>query len=113
MKAAGDRYSIVKRNVAVVGGILGLEPEYRRILEENNLMPRMYNQGRAGLKEKVEGTDMIILFAGTVSHKMAQIVRKVAGTREIPVVTVRPSSVSALKRFVGKVLSGNSKGGSL
>jgi hypothetical protein len=104
MKTMEERYSTIKRNVAVVGGIMGLEPEYTRILKENNLVPRVYNQGRVGLKEKVEGTDLIILFAGTVSHKMAQIVRKVAGVRQIPIVTVRPSSISALKRSIDKVL---------
>jgi len=93
----------VNRNVAVVGGILGLESRYRRILAESNFIPRIYNKGSARLKEKVEGMDIIILFTGTVSHKMAEMVRKVAGAREIPVLNVIPSSLSALRKSIEKV----------
>jgi hypothetical protein len=95
-----NRHSDVQKTVAVIGGILGLEPQYKRILEENNCLPRIYNQDSARLSGKVERTDTIILFTGTVSHKMAEKVRKVAHLRDIPLVTVRRSSLSALKQSV-------------
>jgi len=91
-------YGRPKRNVAVIGGILSLEPEYRRVLEENNLFPRIYNQDSARLIGRIKGTDAIILFTGTVSHKMAEKIRRAARSGEIPLVNVPRSSVSALKR---------------
>jgi hypothetical protein len=106
VRPSENRYPDVQKTVAVIGGILGLEPQYRRILEENNYLPRIYNQDSARLSGRVEMTDTIILFTGTVSHKMAEKVRKVAHLRDIPLVTVRRSSVSALKRSIqGRFIS--------
>lgn len=90
-----------KRTIAVVGGIVGLEPQYRRVLEENDFFPRIYNRDSAGLAEKIKRINGIILFTGTVSHKMAEKIRKMATLRAIPLITVRPSSISALKKSVG------------
>ena len=91
----------LRRTVAVVGGITGLEPEYRRILEENNLLPKIYNQDSARLVGRIKGTDAIILFTGTVSHKMAEKIRRAARAGEIPLINVQPSSISALRKSVG------------
>lgn|GEM_PF-6018778 len=98
-----DIYLPVQRNVAVVGGILSLEPQYRRILKENNFVPRIYNRNKSNLRVKVAGTDVIFLFIATVSHKMAQEIRKAANGFDIPLVTVSPSSVSALKRSIDEL----------
>jgi len=91
----------LRRTVAVVGGILSLEPEYRRILEESNFLARIYNQDSARLVGRIKGTDAIILFTGTVSHKMAEKIRRAARSSEIPLINVQPSSISALKRSMG------------
>lgn len=99
MKQTGPGRSGI-RNVTVVGGILTLEPQYRVILEDNKLFPRIYNRDSAGLLGRIITADLIILFTGTVSHKMAEKVRKAAELRRIPLVTIRRSSVSALRRFL-------------
>jgi len=77
-----------------------LQPQYRRVLEERNLDPRIFNQCSAQIWGGLKGADAIILFSGTVSHKMAIKARKVASSRGIPLITVRRSSVSALKRSI-------------
>jgi hypothetical protein len=101
-----NRHSDVQKTVAVIGGILGLEPQYKRILEENNYLPRIFNHDSARLSGKIERTDTIVLFTGTVSHKMAEKVRRVAHLREIPLVTIRRSSISALKQSIqGRFIS--------
>ena len=88
------------KTAAVVGGIAGLAPRYRRILEEHNFTSRIWNQDNIGLKRKVEGMDLIILFTATVSHAMAIKARKMAHSCGIPLVIVSPSSVSALKKSI-------------
>jgi len=100
MRHGEDKYSSTQKTVAVVGGIIGLEPQYRRVLEEGNFNSRIYNRDNPGIKRKVEGTDFIILFITTVSHSMAAKARKMANAYGIPLVTVRPSSVSALRRSI-------------
>jgi hypothetical protein len=93
-----NSYSSTHKTVAVVGGITTLQPQYHRILEENNLDPKICNHDGPGVWGKVEGSDMIILFAGTVSHVMAIKARKTAASYGIPLLTLTRSSVSALKK---------------
>jgi hypothetical protein len=100
MKRVENPHPPLRKNLAVVGGIMTLEPQYRRILEENDFLPKICNQDVAGLWGKVEGADFIILFAGTVSHRMAIKARKAAATYGIPLVTVTRSSISALKKSI-------------
>ncbi len=102
MRPTEDRYPSQK-SVAVVGGIMALQPQYRRVLEENNLCPKIYNQDSTGIRRKVEGADVIILFAGTVSHRMAIKARKTANSFGIPLVTVTRSSISALKKSISSL----------
>jgi hypothetical protein len=100
MKRAKKPYPSFRKSVAVVGGIMTLEPQYKKILKENNFLPKICNQNVNGFWGKVEGADFIILFAGTVSHGMAIKARKTAATCQIPLVTVPRSSIAALKRSI-------------
>lgn len=107
MKTIDGIRSNVHRTTAIIGGIHRLEPQYRQVVTENDFIPRIFNQHCIGLKERVEQTDVIILFIGTVSHKVARQVRKLANLRAIPLITIRRSSVTALKRAVDKLCSAN------
>ncbi|MGD0231817.1 MAG: DUF2325 domain-containing protein [Syntrophorhabdales bacterium] len=100
MRDAEDKSPPNQRTVAVVGGIMALEPQYRRVLEEGNFNFRIYNQYNPNLKRKAEATDLIILFTATVSHSMATQARKMANACGIPLIAVRPSSVSALRKSI-------------
>jgi hypothetical protein len=100
MKRVENSYPTFWKSVAVVGGIMTLEPQYKKILKENHFLPNICNQNANGFWGKVEGADFIILFAGTVSHGMAIKARKTAAACGIPLVTVTPSSISALKKSI-------------
>jgi hypothetical protein len=101
LKPPQSGHGATRKTIAIVGGILGLEPGYRRILEENNFLPKIFNQDSAGLVDRIKSTDAIILFTATVSHKMAEKIRKIANLRAIPLINVQRSSISALRRSVG------------
>lgn len=103
MKYCQYRRHTERQNVAVVGGILGLVPQYRRILEECHFNSRIYNRVGSNLSARVASTDLIILFAGTVSHKMAKEVRKSTIANDVPLVTIIPSSLNALRNFVFRI----------
>ena len=100
MRFVGHKHPGESKSVAVVGGIMTLQPQYRRVLEERNLDPRIFNRDTAGIWGGLEGADVIILFSGTVSHGMAIKARKTAISCGIPLITVRRSSVSALKKSI-------------
>lgn len=79
---------------------MALEPRYRKMLKENDFLPKICNQNVNGFWDKAEGADFIILFVGTTSHSMAIKARKTAAARGIPLVTVPRSSISALKKSI-------------
>ena len=93
------------KTVTVVGGIARLKPQYKRILMENHFVPRIYNEDGSGFREKMDQSDFIILFIGTVSHKAAHKVRKMAKLRAIPLATVTRSSITALRHLVFEMAS--------
>jgi hypothetical protein len=100
MKRLKNPHPPFQKSVAVIGGIMTLEPRYKEILENSNFLPKICNQNVNGFWGKVEGVDFIILFAGTVSHGMAIKARKTAASCGIPLVTVPRSSISALKKSI-------------
>jgi hypothetical protein len=100
MRFVGQKHPCESKSVVVVGGIMALQPQYRRVLEEHDLDPRIFNRDTAGIWGRLKGADAIILFSGTISHKMAIKARKTALSFGIPLITVRRSSVSALKRSI-------------
>ncbi len=55
-----------------------LQSQYKRVLEEGELSPHVFNRDAAGVWGKVGGADVIVLFSGTVSHTMAIKARKTA-----------------------------------
>jgi hypothetical protein len=100
MKRLENPHPRFQKRVAVVGGIMTLEPRYKKILEENNFLPKICNQNATGFWGKVEGVDFIVLFSGTVSHGMAIKARKTAASCGIPLLTVPRSSISALRKSI-------------
>ncbi len=87
-----------RKSAAVVGGITTLEAEYKRVLHESRYEAKVYNRVKGRLGARIQSADVIILFTATVSHKMAYEIRKAAKMRGITLRTVRPSSVSALRK---------------
>lgn len=100
MRFLGHNHPSEFKSVAVVGGITTLQPQYRRVLEERDLDLRIFSQDTPLIWAGLEGVDMIILFSGTVSHGMAIKARKTALSCGIPLITVRRSSVSALRKSI-------------
>ena len=68
-----------------------------RLCKAHGCRARVFTKEHGSLKKKLGCPDLLILFIGTVSHKMVISVTQEAKRNRIPVKRVHTSSASALK----------------
>lgn len=84
-------------SIVIVGGNEGMAAQYETICREHGCRARVYTKENGSLKRKLGCPDLLILFIGTVSHKMVISVTQEAKKNRIPVKRIHTSSASALK----------------
>ena len=84
-------------SIVIVGGNEGMAAQYETICRERGCRARVYTKENGSLKRKLGCQDLLILFIGTVSHKMVISVTQEAKKNRIPVKRIHTSSASALK----------------
>ena len=84
-------------SIVIVGGNEGMAAQYETICREHGCRARVYTKENGSLKRKLGCPDLLILFIGTVSHKMVISVTQEAKKNRIPVKRSHTSSASALK----------------
>ena len=84
-------------SIVIVGGNEGMAAQYETICREHGCRARVYTTENGSLKRKLGCPDLLILFIGTVSHKMVISVTQEAKKNRIPVKRIHTSSASALK----------------
>ena len=84
-------------SIVIVGGNEGMAAQYETICREHGRRARVYTKENGSLKRKLGCPDLLILFIGTVSHKMVISVTQEAKKNRIPVKRIHTSSASALK----------------
>ena len=83
-------------SIVIVGGNEGMAAQYETICREHGCRARVYTKENGSLKRKLGCPDLLILFIGTVSHKMVISVTQEAKKNRIPVKRSHTSSASAL-----------------
>ncbi len=84
-------------SIVIVGGNEGMAAQYETICREHGCRARVYTKENGSLKRKLGCPDLLILFIGTVSHKMVISATQEAKKNRIPVKRIHTSSASALK----------------
>lgn len=84
-------------SVVIVGGNEGMASRYESICREQGCRAKVFTKENGSLKRKLGNPDLLILFMGTVSHKMVISVVQEAKKNRIPVARVASSSATALK----------------
>ena len=83
-------------SVVIVGGNERMEGQYESICREYGCKARIYTKENGSFKKKLGCPDLLILFTGTVSHKMVTSALKEAKKGNIPVARIHTSSAAAL-----------------
>ena len=84
-------------SVVIVGGNEGMAGQYEDICREHGCKAKVFTKENGSLKRKLGCPDLLILFTGTVSHKMVISVTQEARRNQVPVARVRTSSATALR----------------
>ncbi len=83
-------------SVVIVGGNERMEGQYESICREYGCKARIYTKENGSFKKKLGCPDLLILFTGTVSHKMVTSALQEAKKGNIPVARIHTSSAAAL-----------------
>ena len=89
-------------SVVIVGGNECMERRYKELCEAYQCQAKVFTKPRGGLKNKLGSPDLMILFTGTMSHKMLHgALSEVEGQHTV-VEHCKSASLSALKGVLEK-----------
>ncbi len=90
-------------SIVVVGGHDRMHGEYRTVCRKLGHSVKVYTQMPARFEKTIGKPDGIVVFTGTVSHKMVNVAVKEAKRKKIPVMRSHSSSASALAELLKKL----------
>lgn len=73
--------------------------QYKDLCSEYNCKAKVYPKAQNGLRS-IGNPDLLVLFTGTVSHKMVRCALNDAKGRDVRVVRSHTSSIAALKNIL-------------
>ena len=83
-------------SIAIIGGNECMTREYKNLCSAYNCKARVYPKMCGGMKH-LGSPDLLVLFTGTVSHKMVRCALNEARSQNTRVVRIHSSSIAALK----------------
>lgn len=57
-------------SVVIIGGNECMEREYKELCREHKCRAKVFTKMRSGMKNQIGNPDLLVLFTGTMSHKM-------------------------------------------
>ena len=86
-------------SVVIVGGNDGMTRQYKDICKAYQCHVKVFTQMHDGLKNKIGSPDLLVLFTGTVSHKMLRIALN-ATSKDTRIIRSHRSSATALRNIL-------------
>ncbi len=86
-------------SVVIVGGNDCMTRQYKEICKAYQCQAKVFTQMRDGLKNKIGSPDLLVLFTGTVSHKMLKTALHVTG-KNTRIIRSHTSSATALRKIL-------------
>ena len=84
-------------SVVIVGGNDRMVRQYKDLCQEYQCRAKVFTQMKSGLREKIGRPDLLVLFTGTMSHKMLHCALSETKGSGAVVVRSHTSSMEALK----------------
>lgn len=86
-------------SVVIIGGNECMVRQYKNLCREYQCDAKVYPKQNSSLK-RIGNPDLLVLFTGTVSHKMARNALSETKGQDVKVVRSHTSSMSALKNIL-------------
>lgn len=93
-------------SIVIIGGNECMACRYESICKNYGCKAKIFTKEQGMLKKKLGKPDLMVLFTGTVSHKMALSACKEAKKCNIPLCRCSGSSASALQGILCRHISG-------
>lgn len=85
-------------SVVIIGGNECMVCRYQEICKRHGYRAKVFAKENGPMKKKIGSPDLMILFTGTVSHKMVICATQEAKKAGVPVLRVHSASASALQQ---------------
>lgn len=85
-------------SAVIIGGNECMVGCYEQICKRNGYKAKVFAKENGPMKKKIGNPDLMILFTGTVSHKMMVCATQKAKKNGVPIMYVHSSSASALQQ---------------
>ncbi len=92
-------------SVVIVGGNERMERQYRELCEAYRCEAKVYTK-ESGMSGKVGSPDLLVLFTGTMSHKMLQGTLRAIRGKETVIARSHSSSMAALRGILEQHAAG-------
>ena len=92
-------------SAVISGGNECMVRRYQDICISHGFRAKVFAKENGPMKKKIGTPDLMIVFTGTVSHKMVNCAVQEARKNNVPVVHIHSSSVSALQQALADRLS--------
>jgi len=86
--------------IALAGGVKSIEKKYINLIKDHGFKVKSFNKVVPDMRKKIEQVDAVVIFTGTVSHKMSKLCREVCKKKNIHLEYVHSSSMSQLEKVV-------------
>ena len=87
-------------SVVIVGGNERMVCQYKEICKSHGCKAKVFVKENGTLEKKMGCPDLLVLFTGTVSHKMVLSAVKEAKRNKIPIARSHTSSAAALNQVL-------------
>lgn len=94
-------------SVVIIGGNERMECQYAEICKNYGCKAKIFTKEKGSVRKKMGCPDLLILFTGTVSHKMVITAAQEAKRNQIPIARVHTSSASALHGVLAEHCAAN------
>ncbi|WP_296560781.1 DUF2325 domain-containing protein [uncultured Acetobacterium sp.] len=87
-------------SIVIIGGNDRMIHQYKDLCKEFNCRAKVFTQMQGAMKKKIGVPDLIVLFTGTVSHKMVNCATFEAKRLNLPLARAHTSSLAALRNIL-------------
>lgn len=94
-------------SVVIVGGNERMECKYKDICKKHGFKAKVFTKMRGNFQDQIGRPDLIVLFTGTVSHKMAGCALQAARQTDARIARCSSSSSAALDSLLRAHCAGN------
>ena len=97
-------------SVVIIGGNDRMVCQYKKLCSEYKCRAKVFTQMSGTMREKIGRPDLLVLFTGTVSHKMINCALLEAQRGGIQVARAHSSSMAALRGILDGHMAGAAQG---